>query len=215
VFSRASRYVRFFSSPDLQGKYRADFFRYCYLYAVGGFWADIDIPPLRPLDEVLHPDTVLFLVPDGGWHVVNALVGSVPGHHVLRRAIDTMLAVGPRIGLEPATKNEWPYSNHPCRSLWVILEEELTPQRPTPGLHQARGGQIQLAEIHEHEQSYATVIAKEELRDRSSSKCLKKSQTCVFCVGDTPLAECRYGPEHYTRDGPGRGFHGFDAAPRH
>ena len=35
------------------GAFKADLFRYCYLYIKGGIYIDLDLVPLKPLDEIL------------------------------------------------------------------------------------------------------------------------------------------------------------------
>ena len=48
------------------GAYKADFFRYCYLYMKGGIWTDITSVCVEPLDNILdnNPDVDCFLTRD-------------------------------------------------------------------------------------------------------------------------------------------------------
>lgn len=81
--------------------HKADFFRYCVLYAKGGVWLDIKTKLLVPLSDV-------FSRRHGVWYTsINALVGfnkvslnqgliaSPPGNPVLKAAIDLLIATPP------------------------------------------------------------------------------------------------------------------------
>ncbi|NHA15346.1 glycosyltransferase family 32 protein [Thioalkalivibrio sp. XN279] len=105
--------------PDILGRFlqinpeygaaRADFFRYCLLYAEGGIYLDIKNSTKRSLDEVLGPaDRFLIAQWDGmasgaGWGRASALsdvddgeyiqwfIACAPGHPFLRAVIENVL----------------------------------------------------------------------------------------------------------------------------
>jgi hypothetical protein len=77
-----STYVDFFNSM-LFGRYKADFFRYCYLWKKGGVYADIDLEPKAGIDTFLDKDTTFFPcdLPSGStvsfkltWRVLQAIL---------------------------------------------------------------------------------------------------------------------------------------------
>jgi hypothetical protein len=91
-FRRAFRAIR-------PGAYRADFFRYCFVWQNGGIYIDCGIVPEVKLIDVIHEDTTLLLTRDipsrvsefgnGLW---NAVFGAVPRHPIVGNAIAISLA---------------------------------------------------------------------------------------------------------------------------
>ncbi|SDJ10291.1 glycosyltransferase family 32 protein [Lutimaribacter saemankumensis] len=76
-----------------EGAFRADLWRYCVLYQLGGVYADIDTVCLTPLNDFVDDDIAFFVPSEKGTggppHTVfNALVGSIQGHPFLARAIE-------------------------------------------------------------------------------------------------------------------------------
>ena len=52
-------YANFFKNIK-DGRIRSDFWRVCILYQFGGVYADVDIEPLIPIDEIVNSDTTLY-----------------------------------------------------------------------------------------------------------------------------------------------------------
>jgi len=52
-------YANFFKNIK-DGPIRSDFWRICILYQFGGIYADVDIEPLIPIDEIVNSDTTLY-----------------------------------------------------------------------------------------------------------------------------------------------------------
>lgn len=72
--------------------YRADLFRYCYLWKYGGFYADCKLVAAMPFLPLLPPEADLVLCEDaqeGG--LFNAFFGAVAGHPLLRAMIDQVV----------------------------------------------------------------------------------------------------------------------------
>ena len=72
-----------------RGAFKADLFRYCYLYSRGGVYVDIDAKPLQPLDAFLSPHESFTSVRDragidGVW---NGFMAAVPGVPFLWQAM--------------------------------------------------------------------------------------------------------------------------------
>ena len=74
------------------GAFKADLFRYCYLYIKGGVYSDIDNICLVPLNDFLLDDdtfvSVKDRVVDGQELVYNAFIATEKNHPVLKKAID-------------------------------------------------------------------------------------------------------------------------------
>lgn len=51
-----SEHVAFAFKGLKPGAFKADLFRYCYIYAKGGIYIDLDLMPIRSLDEILNHD---------------------------------------------------------------------------------------------------------------------------------------------------------------
>lgn len=67
----------------IAGTLKADFFRYCVLYIHGGFYIDIDNSCIKPLAEVIEPNTTLVTTTDHcsiekSDRIYQAFLGSVP-----------------------------------------------------------------------------------------------------------------------------------------
>jgi len=76
--------------PD--GPIKADFWRACILYEMGGIYVDVDMVPLKPLDYILATEdassckNITFCVPGSGvfWKTVNpCFIASVPKNPIL------------------------------------------------------------------------------------------------------------------------------------
>lgn len=91
--------------PILNPVERADLFRYAVVHKMGGFYADIDVLCLKPLEEWHIPDDAELVVGyENGWHFNEStrlqagftrneqleqwLFGAAPGHPALKRCLD-------------------------------------------------------------------------------------------------------------------------------
>ena len=73
----------------IPGAYRADLFRYCYLYVHGGVYLDINKKFLVPLSEIVMPHHEMVLVQDRFPRgIFQAFMAVRPRHPLLRNAID-------------------------------------------------------------------------------------------------------------------------------
>ena len=72
------------------GAFKADLWRYCVLFIIGGVYADLDTVCASPLNKLIREGdefiTVLAGAVQGG--VFNAFICCVPGHPFLQRAIE-------------------------------------------------------------------------------------------------------------------------------
>ena len=116
-------YSTFFSNIKF-GRYKADFFRYCYLFKRGGYYFDIDIEPILPIREIigykneLDPDrinycTVLSVMEQ---HIFQAVLFSDASSPILKMCIDDMLYYGSNIGIDPP--DTYPFDGHPTRCMY-------------------------------------------------------------------------------------------------
>lgn len=95
--SEARRYISEFYSPEvlnaydklIPGAYKADLFRYCILYKLGGVYVDTGMVARGPLRSIIRSDDK-FVSPedDGTAGVYNAFIACVPGHPIIKNAID-------------------------------------------------------------------------------------------------------------------------------
>lgn len=82
------RHLKAFYSIEA-GAGRADFFRYLYLFNEGGFWIDITIVCMKPLDQIVSNDTDLFLVYDvEPKNIYNAIMGFPKNHPIMKECIE-------------------------------------------------------------------------------------------------------------------------------
>jgi len=76
----------------IPGAFKADLFRYCYLYIKGGVYSDIDNICLVPLNSFLRDDDTFVSVKDrmvdGQDLIYNAFIAVEKNHPVLKKAID-------------------------------------------------------------------------------------------------------------------------------
>lgn len=74
------------------GAFRADFWRYCMLYAFGGVYSDVKATLLRPLDEIIRPDDELIVVRDvPSKCLLNGFIACKPKHPLIGIVIDMVL----------------------------------------------------------------------------------------------------------------------------
>lgn len=82
---------------------RADIARYEILYRYGGFYADMDTMPLRPIDDALEGLDEFAAMEDNTW-VGNTYLGSVSWHPVFKQLIKGIphsIELGARKGFRP------------------------------------------------------------------------------------------------------------------
>jgi hypothetical protein len=117
-----AEYTLFFKNIPF-GRYKADFFRLCYLYKYGGFYVDIDIEPVRSIDSIIDNYTsitflsVLSLMPG---HIFQAVLFSTPNNSIIKMCLDSMLYYGSNIGIDP--KNEYPFIGHPTKCTYDNIQ---------------------------------------------------------------------------------------------
>ena len=71
------------------GAFKADLFRYCYLYINGGIWCDVTSECMVPCDNYIKSNTDLFVTRDiFDDCLFNAFMGFKPNHPILKIAID-------------------------------------------------------------------------------------------------------------------------------
>ena len=80
---------------DLSTNYgeKADIMRYEILYKFGGVYADVDFMCFKPLDVLCQYDVWASIEPldcSQGTGINNAIIGSIPGHPLLRHCIETI-----------------------------------------------------------------------------------------------------------------------------
>lgn len=116
-----SNYSKFFSEIPF-GRYKSDFFRYCYLYKCGGCYVDIDLEPILPINEILDKNKkVSFLSVLSGYpgHIFQAILFSNPGNTIIKMCIDSMFHYGSNIGIDPP--DIYPYIGHPTKCMYENL----------------------------------------------------------------------------------------------
>lgn len=71
------------------GAYKADLFRYCYLFKNGGVYVDTGMMAVGTLSQLLKPDDVFVSPEDNGQGgVYNAFMASLPGSPIVGKAIE-------------------------------------------------------------------------------------------------------------------------------
>eukprot|EP00899_Mesostigma_viride_P014705 jgi/Mesvir1/23235/Mv09238-RA.1 len=78
----------------LPGAYRADLYRYCVLFAEGGYAVDLGFHLKAPLSSFVPPNTTFVVAEDPGLTNVGAWVGftgAVAGHPLLRACMDLVV----------------------------------------------------------------------------------------------------------------------------
>lgn len=74
------------------GAYKADLFRYCILNKEGGVYIDTGFIAKESLENVIKPHhEFVSSEDDGKGRIYNAFIASIPGHPILKKAIDKIL----------------------------------------------------------------------------------------------------------------------------
>ena len=109
-------YVYFFKSIKF-GMYKADFFRYCYLYKYGGYYFDIDIEPVLSIKEIIDYEINYYLVLSAiNKHIFQAVLCANKHNPIIKLCIDDMLYYGSNIGFDPPNKP--PYNGYPTKCMY-------------------------------------------------------------------------------------------------
>lgn len=86
-----SSYTDFFHTIK-RGCNKGDFFRYCYLYKMGGYYCDVDIKHMEPIENYISPDIDFFSVLSfGSQHVFQALLYCASDHPVIQMCIKDIM----------------------------------------------------------------------------------------------------------------------------
>ena len=79
----------------IPGAFKADLFRYCFLYVEGGVYTDIDNICMTPLDNFINDDDELVLVKDrsiGNQGLIyNSFIATNKNNPILKKAIDLVV----------------------------------------------------------------------------------------------------------------------------
>ena len=87
LYERAAELV----PPDAVWQFRSDLARYEILLHHGGFYADVDTFPLRPIDPFIEGHDAFAVWEDQNW-VGNTYLYCEPGHPVMRMIVDRLRA---------------------------------------------------------------------------------------------------------------------------
>lgn len=128
-YSYGKKYVDFFYSIK-HGYNRGDFFRYCYLYKHGGYYSDIDIEHILPIEKYISTNTDFFSVVsclDIG-HIFQALLYVAPQHPIIKDCIEDMFNFGPNPAITPK------YVGHTTTCMYNNIKKYLN-QEPKHGAY--------------------------------------------------------------------------------
>lgn len=152
--------------------FKADFFRYCYLYKLGGYYFDIDVEPLVPVQSYINYKTTLFSnlsnIHDRNnrtHSICQALLFSTPGNDIIYRAIGGLLHHSPQQLLKSIGKVRSDCAQgqlHPCRQLYMYVNQTI-PTAKFPGMYIKQDHCIQLAEEIKHCNRYKFTYAGETI----------------------------------------------------
>ena len=110
-------YILFFNNIKF-GRYKSDFFRYCYLYKYGGYYFDIDIEPILPINNIIDIKanyiTILSNYVKG--HIYQGILIVKKNDSIIKMCIDDMLYYGSNIGIDPPDK--YPFTGHPTKCMY-------------------------------------------------------------------------------------------------
>lgn len=101
-------YVDFFKNIKF-GCFKADFFRYCYLYKYGGYYFDIDIEPILPIKEIIdYKVNYVTILSKFDGHIFQAVLVVNKNNPIIKMCIDDMLYYGSNIGIDPPNTHPHP-----------------------------------------------------------------------------------------------------------
>lgn len=86
-----SRYLRAYDNL-IPGAYKADFFRYCFLYRTGGIYLDTGMVSKIPFRNIIKPDDEFISPEDNGCGgIYNAFMCCISGHPIMKAAVKQCL----------------------------------------------------------------------------------------------------------------------------
>lgn len=106
---------------ESSGAFKADFFRYAYLYEHGGYYTDIDIEYTLPIKDFFDENTEYFSIRSALFHthIFQAILYTTPKHKIIRDCLDDMLEYGPNFQNYPGGYNyEPPYFGSPTERMF-------------------------------------------------------------------------------------------------
>ena len=145
-----SKYAQWFVNQPL-GMFKADLFRYCYLYKHGGYYVDVDIQPLQSFDTFVTPGTTLFSCVNSSFNIPSifqALLFSRSGSPILELAISQLVKHDPRDMVNCVGKlaSTCMYGDmHPVRQLYKCVCDFLEKRNIRQGIYNRKNETIQLA----------------------------------------------------------------------
>ena len=110
-------YIVFFNNIKF-GRYKSDFFRYCYLYKYGGYYFDIDIEPILPINNIIDikANYITMLSNYVKGHITQSILIVKKNNPIIKMCIDDMLYYGSNIGIDPPDK--YPFTGHPTKCMY-------------------------------------------------------------------------------------------------
>jgi hypothetical protein len=82
----------------IPGAFKADLFRYCFLFHHGGVYIDINKKLVNPLREIIYPQATMGLVLNSNHDlgetpkIINGFIYIVPQHKLMKKCIDQCVA---------------------------------------------------------------------------------------------------------------------------
>ena len=103
------------------GRYKADFFRYCYLYKYGGYYFDIDIEPLEPIKNIFNNSSLTTVLSTINNNIFQAVLIVGKNNPIIKKCINDMFHYGYNIGINPPDIP--PYHGHPTKCMYLNISE--------------------------------------------------------------------------------------------
>lgn len=138
------------------GAFKADLFRYCYLYINGGVYADLDTLPLVPLSEIIVPDVELTSCADRVWcgGIYQAFLAAKPNLSLFIRAIGSIVFMTQKKHYPTLDGEDWFHWYQSCLSIsGPKLLSKVTNNIGTPGYHTVKSTKIYLYHCNEMDES--------------------------------------------------------------
>jgi mannosyltransferase OCH1-like enzyme len=117
------------------GRYKSDFFRYCYLYQCGGFYVDIDLEPVASIQDVIPRDFSFLSIVSTylPGQIFQAVLFSEPKHPILNMCIASMFLYGSNIGIDPP--DVYPFKGHPTVCMYENVCKYLKQDKLQEGMY--------------------------------------------------------------------------------
>lgn len=117
----SNKFSNFFKEIPF-GRYKADFFRLCYLYKYGGYYFDIDIEPISSIDRIINNKyTFISCLSLFSGHIFQAILITTKNNPIIKLCIDSMLYYGSNIGINPP--DHPPYNGHPTKCMFDNIQQ--------------------------------------------------------------------------------------------